>query len=332
MNVPADEEIKKGLDFILTHFIASGFPRTVSTKTTDGRQIQVNNRAEALARFKQASYLDCRINAYSSHDIKGDPNFIFIDIDSIEKQLLDKMLNGKFQSVGAYPTVLFTGNGFHIYQPIDSICIDDVDTLRDYDHGHEQPSRQFLKFAEMYLSGNKSDPYHNPSFRSCMVRIPNSINSKNGRKVKIIQQWDGDRPEIRLLLGSFYAWLLTEQKKREDRAAPIARQINNSNNAEIKWIENKLLQTALNDYRKTIINLVLAPYLANERKLSFEQCRKIIERWLDMCRAERELDFNTKTFINTALIRTRKSGYKPMSLNKLKLKNRTVYRRLGIRR
>jgi hypothetical protein len=48
-----------------------------------------------------------------------------------------------------------------------------------------------------------------------MLRIPNSINSKNDMKVKIVQSWDGQRPDIRLLLGTFYAWLLTEDKKHD---------------------------------------------------------------------------------------------------------------------
>jgi len=34
-------------------------------------------------------------------------------------------------------------------------------------------------------------------------------------KVKIVQSWDGQRPDIRLLLGTFYAWLLTEDMKHD---------------------------------------------------------------------------------------------------------------------
>ena len=301
MNVPTDEEIKTGLEFILTHFAAFGFPRAISTKTTEGRQLLVNNRAEALARFKQANYLDCRINAYSNHDIKGDPNFIFIDIDSTDKLLLDEVLTGKFQSIEAHPTVLYTGNGFHIYQPIKSICLDEVGTFSTY----SKPSRQFLKFAETYLSNNECDPNHNPSFKSCMVRIPNSINSKNGLQVKIVQAWDEKRPAIKLLLGSFYAWFITEEKKRQKKSPAFAGQINNSDKLQIKWIENNLLKTPLNDYRKTLVNLVLAPYLVNIQHLSFEEASGIIQQWLDLCRTERPLDFNAKHLVGVALTAAR---------------------------
>jgi hypothetical protein len=59
--------IEDGLDFILGHFQDCLFPRTISTKTTEGRQVPVYNKEEALARFKQADYLDCKISAYPKY-------------------------------------------------------------------------------------------------------------------------------------------------------------------------------------------------------------------------------------------------------------------------
>ena len=56
--------IEEGLDFILSHFQEPIWPRAISSKTTECRQILVDNRDEALARFKQANYLDCRVSAY----------------------------------------------------------------------------------------------------------------------------------------------------------------------------------------------------------------------------------------------------------------------------
>ena len=76
----------EGLDYLLTHFIGRVWPRNISTKTTDRRQILVFNEEEAIARFKQANWMDCRISAYPSFtEYKGinrqAPNFIFIDLD-----------------------------------------------------------------------------------------------------------------------------------------------------------------------------------------------------------------------------------------------------------
>jgi hypothetical protein len=64
------------------------------------------------------------------------------------------------------------------------------------------------------------------------------------------------------------------------------------------------------------------------RKLSFEQASETIEQWLGICKTKRDLDFNSTQLISSALTTAKKSGYRPMSLSKLKEKNSTVYRML----
>ena len=332
-DITSDIDLRHGLEFILGHFAASHFPRTISTRTTEGRQVTVNNKEEALARLKQSNYLDCRINAYSGGDIKGDPNFIFIDIDSTNPENLDKIIDKKlsrFSAIGGHPTVLFTGSGFHIYQPIGSICLDDLQEFSSF----PEPSKQFLKFAEKYLSYGKSDPDHNPSFKSCMVRVPGSINSKNGERVKIVQEWDGHRPSIALMIGSFQLWLATKQKKEEAKFAKISNTIiesspGNSAPRKIEWIEI-LLKTPLDDYRKTIVNLVLAPYLINIRQLEYQAAFDIIKSWLERCASLRKLGFGTESLTGNALATASKTGYKPMRLDTLKQRNAAVYRELKL--
>jgi hypothetical protein len=68
--------------------------------------------------------------------------------------------NIKEKLQGANSNVLWTGNGYHIYQPIDAFILDEENIFSKFD----QPSKFFLKFAKQYLSNNKSDPSHNPSF------------------------------------------------------------------------------------------------------------------------------------------------------------------------
>jgi hypothetical protein len=85
-NVLLDNGGKDGLDFLLTHFQEPIWPRTISTRTTDKKQILVYSKQEALARFTQANWQDCRTSAYPSYtEYKGinrqAPNFIFIDLD-----------------------------------------------------------------------------------------------------------------------------------------------------------------------------------------------------------------------------------------------------------
>jgi hypothetical protein len=89
--VVASITLEEGLDYILSHFEGQRlFPRTISTKTTEGRQVGVNSREEALARFAQANFLDCRISAYPQPseissfvgvNLETALNIVMIDLD-----------------------------------------------------------------------------------------------------------------------------------------------------------------------------------------------------------------------------------------------------------
>ncbi|HEU4469176.1 MAG TPA: hypothetical protein VFR61_09110 [Nitrososphaeraceae archaeon] len=52
--------------------------------------------------------------------------------------------------------------------------------LEQYDEFKEfsDVSKKFLRFAANYLSNGNSDPNNNPSLKSCLLRIPGSVNSK----------------------------------------------------------------------------------------------------------------------------------------------------------
>ena len=217
--------IEEGLDFILSHFEDPIWPRTISTHITEGRQVLVYSKEEALARFKQANLLDCRINAYPYYTEwqginRQSPNFIFIDLDSSNfktdkeyKTAVDQTSKNIKEILGGNPAVLFTGNGVHIYLPVQGLIFEQEEIFSKFDH----PSKAFLRFAEQRLTNNKSDSSHNASFKSCLIRIPGSYNSKcvgknNGiadssTQVQVIQKWDGYRPEINPLLYQFYIWI-----------------------------------------------------------------------------------------------------------------------------
>ena len=47
-------QVEKGLEFILSHLGKPYWPRTISTKLTEGRQVP---RLEALSYFKDSNYL-----------------------------------------------------------------------------------------------------------------------------------------------------------------------------------------------------------------------------------------------------------------------------------
>lgn len=134
------------------------------------------------------------------------------------------------------PTVIWSGNGYHIYVPINAIVLEDIKEFTNT----EQVSTKFLRFAEQYLSFGKSDLAHNStvSLNNCMLRIPGSYNSKNNAMVKIIKKWDNNRPSITsLLLGSFCAYLKSQKLNHNcsicRRNYSVDRQINA--NSYTKW-------------------------------------------------------------------------------------------------
>jgi hypothetical protein len=346
-NLPSDRmnAVSEGFNFLITHFQDPLFPRTISTKMTDGRQILVFSREEALSRFRESNFFDCRMNAYPDYtEYSGinrqAPYFIFIDLDKSGFQTTeahDRALSMTLKNVqeklnGGKPTVVWSGNGYHIYQPVEAIVLEQEEVFNKFD----QPSRKFLKFAEQYLSNYKSDPSHNPSFKSCMIRIPGSHNSKhiqeeNGSsEVRILERWNGITPSIKgPLLYDFYLWLANEKIKESERQKDMSKYQSKTQKTSnsIHWID-ELLQTPIGDYRKNAVSLILAPYIINIKKIPVTNALRTIEEWLDKCASLRALDSNINYRVKYALNTAVESGIPPMRFDTLKQRNRMLYDKL----
>ena len=87
----------------------------------------------------------------------------------------------------------------------------------------------------------------------------------------------------------------------------------------------KILRIQFEDYRKIIVNFILAPYLIVIKKLSFEESYQIINEWLQKCDLLRKLDFNTRSLVNTALTTAYKKQIPPMSNTTLKNNYKNLY-------
>ncbi len=136
------------------------------------------------------------------------------------------------------------------------------------------------------------------------------------------------------MIGSFQLWLATKQKKEAAKFAKISNSKFESSNKnftprKIEWIEI-LLKTPLDDYRKTIVNLVLAPYLINIRRLHYESAFTIIKEWLERCASLRQLYFGADSLTGNALQTAKNSRYKPMRLDTLKRRNPAIYEELKL--
>jgi hypothetical protein len=305
-----------------------------------GYQKEAFNVKEVLDYFSASNYEDCRINAYPSFTKydginRTPPSFLMIDIDlkdfaSNEKldRALNRILKRTESKMRGHPTVLWTGNGYHIYQPMTGFILEEEEVFAKFiDPNGKDLTTKFMQFAEDFLTNKKGDRQHRPSINSCLVRVPGTINSKCAQTVRIIQRWDGERPAINYLLRDFRIWLINE-KLEQFRYVKRVR-LETTNSTTIWWIE-KLLQTPLDDYRKFVIWRILAPYLINVRKCSVDEAYDIITDWLNKCSQLRRLDFHSNYMIKYNINSAKRDGYLPISLDKLKIENTYLYNLLTI--
>ena len=147
-------------------------------------------------------------------------------LDYILKQTLRKIK----EEINGYPTVLWTGCGYHIYQPIKIVKKDQeeqpLEGIKEIQgfipYVRNDLTTEFIRFAAKYLNG-KEDPKHNASINSYLIRVPETVNSKYNQSVRIIQKWDGTEaianpPSIILFRSSNtdQEWIRGIKKKRFD--------------------------------------------------------------------------------------------------------------------
>ncbi|MGI9010746.1 MAG: hypothetical protein ACR2F1_06130 [Nitrososphaeraceae archaeon] len=135
-----EKEIEKGIDLILSHLEEPLiFPRKISTQKSQNKQFSVGNKQDIINSFVDSKLVDCRINAFPilKDGATWIPDFLFIDLDladfnskrslklalnktlkNIKEKLSDDDDNYDRGKVTAYPTVLWSGNGYHILLPV----------------------------------------------------------------------------------------------------------------------------------------------------------------------------------------------------------------------
>jgi hypothetical protein len=143
---------------------------------------------------------------------------------------------------------------------------------------------------QIIFSNKKKDLAHNTSFRSSLLRMPYTFNSKNQTEVKIIQEFDkNNMPTINAeLLRCFRLWLVDNdirEKQQKLKNERYNKRLSNSKEDTKKnyvWIE-KLLQTPIPCFRRYCLYRIVVPYLVNIKELEHNEYFNILKKWLEKC-------------------------------------------------
>jgi hypothetical protein len=366
-NSERKQKVAEGIKIILSLFSHVRqqriFPRKIMTKET-GVQITVHSVEEMIKRFEEANFEDCRINAYPAFLDEAEEkdyengvnldlfalNILFIDLDEKEyssKQELDKIVNKILKHIfntlhGINPLLIWSGRGYHIIIPVQQT--EALEHFKEFEGLTKRPSEELLKFAKDYLSLNKADNGNNPAFKSCLLRVPHTFNSKcfdEGKdpEVKIIQEFDFSKalPKIDNLLAEYMTSLADKKLKLdvEDEKRKLVRNRYSENNKEssykIPYVE-KLLKIGINDYRKNAISLIIGPYFVNVLRLSDEESYHRTRDWMLICHNIKPLEPSITFFENLIryeINRSKRTGIKPLKFkDTLQYKNKELYKLL----
>ena len=227
------EIIKENLQFILSHFNGQEykFPRAIMTMKSKG-QIYSNNEEGIFNHFLESGFIGCKINGYPFFE-KGDnvnklsPSFLFIDLDlslcnicKYPKRKLDYILKQTLNKIEkethGNPTVLWTGDGYHIYLPIilsksknnEIYPLEFVDLCKEFtSYADSDLTTEFMRFAAKYFTNGHQQKgptqSNNASVTSCFITVPETISIKNNFKVKTIQKWDGKVTSVNSIAQCF---------------------------------------------------------------------------------------------------------------------------------
>ena len=179
-----------------------------------------------------------------------------------------------------------------------------------------------MRFAAKYFTNNQKDPKHNPSTKSCLIRVPETINSKYNFRVEIRQKWDGKEANANIIALYFQDNMM---QIRSEYVKKTNGKVNYTHINKIGWIE-KLLETPLADNRKYCLWKILIPYLANIKKLPKYEIVSILIEWLDKCDRIKSIDFKSQSKIEDNLRNVK--NYLPISLDNLKDDNFELYKTL----
>lgn len=225
------EKVREGIKFILSHFKQPIFPRTISSINTIyyGTQFKVvYNEKEMLRVYAQSKFIDggvsicTSLSATKEYHNDQDVNMQLADLiafdlyksvfmrESAQIKALYAILHAIKKILAGRPTILYSGNAFHICQPIEPDPTEQVIEFRDRIINEYSALGLFLRLSKL-------DPCHpQQPYNPSMLLIPGTLSSKceegeEHQEITIVQRWDGHRPKIDSGLIDFYE-ILKDQK------------------------------------------------------------------------------------------------------------------------
>ena len=174
--------------------------------------------------YEQSKFIDCRVSIYPSlYATKENYNdkyanmqladLITFDLhksvfmrESAQIKALYAILQALKKILAPRPTILSSGNAFHICQPIEPDPTERIEEFRDHII-NEYPA------LGLFLRLSKLDPCHSQQpYNPSMLLIPGTLNSnceegEEHQEITIIQRWDGSRPKIDSVLIDFHRYL-----------------------------------------------------------------------------------------------------------------------------
>lgn len=300
--------VKLALELLQEHFEEPYFPRTISTKKLGNAQVTINSIDEIIQYFEESKWFDCRVSLFGQNEIDQiRPNAIFIDLD--DKEALEIVKIRIHELIGGIPLVISTGLGYAIIQPIQmkSMVRIKIPNLTNY-----EVSQKFLKFAKDYLTNGKADSKNNPSLKSCLVRVPHTINSKNEKVVEVKESWDEQRVSVKSIPFKKYIKHITEQIHTSNYTGVI-------NPKKFQWVE-QLLKIKIDEHRNFLL-FDTCRYLVNIKGLSVDQSTNIINKWLDSSKYPKsKIQYEVKMAV--------KDGKLPRKLKTIQNTNQDVFEHL----
>jgi hypothetical protein len=133
--------------------------------------------------------------------------------------------------------------------------------------------------------------------------------------------------------ADYYRRRLMAQTQR--RSQPVLSSLDdNIGRTNNNWIENILLQTPIDDYRKEVIFWILVPYLCTIKDIQDDdEIHQVVDEWLDKCEQLRRLEPSRRDFdrrIDDAIEWARDDNMLPTKLQTIKEDYPDLYKKLMV--